>query len=39
VRSRKKSKKDKNEHNLSFGGHRQKPIGTLNSARIGGDVK
>jgi hypothetical protein len=39
VRSGKSLKTDKNDYNLSLGGCRQKPIGALNSARIGGDVK
>jgi hypothetical protein len=39
VRSGKSSKYEENEHKLSLGCLRQKPIGALNSARIGGDVK
>ena len=29
---------DQNEYKSSLGGHRQKPIGALNSARIGGEA-
>jgi hypothetical protein len=32
-------KNDKNEYKSSLGGRRQKPIGALNSARIGGKVE
>jgi hypothetical protein len=39
VRSGKSSKYDENEYKSSLGCLRQKPIGALNSARIGGDVK
>jgi hypothetical protein len=38
VKSGKSSKNDKNEYNLSLGGLRQKMIGALNSAKIGGDI-
>jgi hypothetical protein len=33
------NKNDENEYKPSLGCLRQKPIGVLNSARIGGDVK
>jgi hypothetical protein len=39
VRSGKSSKYEKNEYKSSLGCLRQKPIGALNSARIGGNVK
>jgi hypothetical protein len=39
VRSRKSSKYGENEHKSSLGCLTQKPIGALNSARIGGNVK
>ena len=39
VRSGKRSKYEENEYKSSLGCLRQKPIGALNSARIGGDVK
>jgi hypothetical protein len=39
VRSGKGSKYEENEYKSSLGGLRQKLIGALNSARIGGDVK
>jgi hypothetical protein len=39
VRSGKSSKNDENEYKSSLGGRRQKPIGALNSARIGEDAK
>jgi hypothetical protein len=39
VRSGKSSKYEKNEYKSSLGCLRQKLIGALNSARIGGDVK
>jgi hypothetical protein len=39
LRSGKSSKYEKNEYKSSLGCLRQKPIGALNSARIGGDVK
>ena len=39
VRSGKSSKYEENEYKSSLGCPRQKPIGALNSARIGGDVK
>jgi hypothetical protein len=39
VRSGKSSKYEENEYKSSLGCLRQKPIGALNSARIGGDVK
>jgi hypothetical protein len=35
----KKLKNDKNEYKLSLGGHRQKPIGALDSARIGEKIE
>jgi hypothetical protein len=38
-RSGKSLKNDKNEYKLSLGGHRQKPIGALNSPRIGEKVE
>jgi hypothetical protein len=39
VRSGKSSKYKENEDKSSLGCLRQKPIGALNSARIGGNVK
>jgi hypothetical protein len=39
VRSGKSSKYEENEDKLSLGCLRQKPIGALNSARIGGNVR
>jgi hypothetical protein len=39
VRSGKSSKYEENEYKSSLGCLRQKPIGALNSARTGGDVK
>jgi hypothetical protein len=39
VRSGKSSKYEENEYKSSLGCLRQKPIGTLNSARIEGNVK
>jgi hypothetical protein len=39
VRSGKRSKYEENEYKSSLGCLRQKPIGALNLARIGGDVK
>jgi hypothetical protein len=39
VRSGKSSKYEKNEYKSSLGCLRQKPIGALNLAKIGGDVK
>jgi hypothetical protein len=39
VRSGKSSKYEENEYKSSLGCLRQKPIGALNSARIGLDVK
>jgi hypothetical protein len=39
VRSGKSSKYEENEYKSSLGCLRQKPIGALNLARIGGDVK
>jgi hypothetical protein len=39
VRSGKSSKYEKNEYKSSLGCLRQKPIGALNLARIGGNVK
>jgi hypothetical protein len=39
VRSGKSSKNDKNEYKSSLGGLRHKPIGALNSARIGEHAK
>ena len=39
MRSGKSSENEENEYKSSLGGHRQKPIGALNSARIGEDAK
>jgi hypothetical protein len=39
VRYGKSSKYEENEYKSSLGCLRQKPIGALNSARIGGEVK
>ena len=39
VRSGKSSKYEENEYKSSLGCLRQKPIGALNSVRIGGNVK